>query len=228
MAIHRFVPYLDPNIPIIGLQSPRPEGLLANSASMDELAEKQLELIRSIQPQGPYSFLGHSLGGTVAYAVAAKLREQNERVDYLGLLDTYPAEIHQWLDPSVEEMNAEAEQEQFFNDILEEADVSLYQETQRLQQDIFANYRDAVRLLKPYKMPKFDGHLHVVVAEKDLLPYIQPQAQWQPLVAQLSITTMSDANHSNILSPKQLQKLGLILNTHIEHARQLKGADHVL
>ena len=221
-------PYLDPNIPIIGLQSPRPEGLLANSASMDELAEKQLELIRSIQPQGPYSFLGHSLGGTVAYAVAAKLREQNECVDYLGLLDTYPAEIHQWLDPSVEEMNAEAEQEQFFNDILEEADISLYQETQRLQQDIFANYRDAVRLLKPYKMPKFDGHLHVVVAEKDLLPYIQPQAQWEPLVAQLSITTMSDANHSNILSPKQLQKLGLILNTHIEHARQLKGADHVL
>ncbi len=151
--------YLHSDLPIIGLQSPRPDGLLANSTDMDELIEKQLEIIRSQQPTGPYTLLGYSLGGTVAYAVAAKLTEQGEKVDYLGLLDTYPAEIHQWLDLSVEEMNAEAEQEQlqFFNDILADADTALSEETRRLQEDIFANYRDAVRLLKPYKMPHFDG-----------------------------------------------------------------------
>lgn len=223
-------PYLDPSMPMIGLQSPRPDGLLATSSTLDELVEKQLAIIRTIQPHGPYYFLGYSLGGTVAYALAAKLLAQNEQVDYLGLLDTYPAEIHQWLDASAEDLHAEAEQEQlqFFNDVLDDADVSLCQETQRLQEDIFANYRDAVRLLKPFKMPKFNGHLHLVVAEKDLLSYIQPQAQWQPLVAQLSITTLPNADHSNVLSPSQLKTFGQTLNQYIMQARHIAEIDHVI
>ncbi|WP_151789618.1 non-ribosomal peptide synthetase [Acinetobacter nosocomialis] len=216
--------YLHPDLPIIGLQSPRPDGLLANSTDMDELVEKQLEIIRKQQPTGPYTLLGYSLGGTVAYAVAAKLIEQGEKVDYLGLLDTYPAEIHQWLDLSVEEMNAEAEQEQlqFFNDILADADTALSEETRRLQEDIFANYRDAVRLLKPYKMPQFNGELHLVVAEKDLLPYIQPEQQWSPLVKKLNIVRLSEADHTDILSPQQLETLGPILNRMICQARGLE------
>jgi len=216
--------YLHPDLPIIGLQSPRPDGLLANSTDMDELVEKQLEIIRKQQPTGPYTLLGYSLGGTVAYAVAAKLTEQGEKVDFLGLLDTYPAEIHQWLDLSVEEMNAEAEQEQlqFFNDILADADTALSEETRRLQEDIFANYRDAVRLLKPYKMPHFDGDLHLVVAEKDLLPYIQPEQQWSPLVKKLNIFRLSEADHTTVLSPEQLQILGPMLNSMICQARGLE------
>ncbi|WP_335977128.1 thioesterase domain-containing protein, partial [Acinetobacter calcoaceticus] len=216
--------YLHSDLPIIGLQSPRPDGLLANSANMDELVEKQLEIIRKQQPTGPYTLLGYSLGGTVAYAVAAKLTEQGEQVDFLGLLDTYPAEIHQWLDLSVEEMNAEAEQEQlqFFNDILVDADTALNEETRRLQEDIFANYRDAVRLLKPYKMPHFEGELHLVVAEKDLLPYIQPEQQWSPLVKKLNIVRLNDADHTDILSPQQLETLGPILNRMICQARDLE------
>jgi len=216
--------YLHSDLPIIGLQSPRPDGLLANSNDMDELVEKQLEIIRKQQPTGPYTLLGYSLGGTVAYAVAAKLTEQGEKVDYLGLLDTYPAEIHQWLDLSVEEMNAEAEQEQlqFFNDILADADTALSEETRRLQEDIFANYRDAVRLLKPYKMPQFNGELHLVVAEKDLLPYIQPEQQWSPLVKKLNIVRLSEADHTTVLSPEQLQILGPMLNSMICQARGLE------
>lgn len=75
--------YVHPDLPIIGLQSPRPDGLLANSTDMDELVEKQLEIIRKQQPTGPYTLLGYSLGGTVAYAVAAKLNEQGEKLIFL-------------------------------------------------------------------------------------------------------------------------------------------------
>lgn len=216
--------YLHPELPIIGLQSPRPDGLLATSQNLDELVEKQLEIICTQQPKGPYTLLGYSLGGTVAYAIAAKLRAQGEQIDYLGLLDTYPAEIHQWQEISAEEINAEVEQEQlqFFNDILVDADTSLGEETRRLQEDISANYRDAVRLLKPYRMPHFDGALHLVVAEKDLLPYIQPEAQWQPLVGQLHIYRLAEADHTNLLSPQHLQTLGPILNQAICLARKLE------
>lgn len=64
---------------------------MASSASMEELVQRQLSIIRREQAHGPYYLLGYSLGGTVAYAVAAQLRTQGEEVAFLGLLDTYPA-----------------------------------------------------------------------------------------------------------------------------------------
>lgn len=213
-------PYIDAEIGLIGLQSPRPDGLLARSESMQQLVSAQLEQIQALQPHGPYSLLGYSLGGTVAYSVAAALQAQGEQVDYLGLLDTYPAEIHQWQEESIEEKNAEAEQLQFFADLMLDADPELYAEATRMQEDIFANYRDAVRLLKPYQMPHFKGHLYLSVAERGLLNYIQPEQVWTPLVDRLTITSLAEASHSTILSPAQLKTLGPILNAQIVAARR--------
>ncbi|NHB57257.1 amino acid adenylation domain-containing protein [Acinetobacter sp. 194] len=209
--------YLDPEIPIIGFQSTRPNGLLAKCKSMDELIEKQIALLFLQQPQGPFRLLGYSLGGTIAYAIAVRLQELGYEVDYLGLLDTYPAEIHQWQEESVEEKNAEAEQMQFFADLMADADSDFHQQALKIQEDIFANYNDAVRLLKPYKMQKFNGKMHLYVACKDLLPYIQPQAQWTPLVNELEITYLEHVDHTNILSPEKLVHLGPILNQHIKN-----------
>jgi thioesterase domain-containing protein len=41
-----------------------------------------------VQPAGPYRLLGWSLGGRIAFAVAARLRALGHDVDFLGLLDT--------------------------------------------------------------------------------------------------------------------------------------------
>ena len=207
--------YLDAKLPIIGFQSPRPHGLLSSCQTMEELVEKQLSLLLQQQPEGPFRLLGYSLGGTIAYALAVKLQELGHQIEYLGLLDTYPAEIHQWQEESVEEKNAEAEQMQFFADLLTEADSDLHQQALQMQEDIFANYRDAVRLLKPYRMQKYNGKMHLYVACKDLLTYIQPETQWTPLVNELEITYLEDVDHTNILSPETLVQLGPILNQHI-------------
>ena len=44
--------------------------------------------IRSLQPNGPYHLMGHSLGGWIAYAVAQELTGQGEKVALLAMLDT--------------------------------------------------------------------------------------------------------------------------------------------
>jgi len=58
--------------------------------SVPEVAAQALTRIREAQPHGPYSLLGYSFGGLVAYEVAARLRAAGEEVRFLGLVDVLP------------------------------------------------------------------------------------------------------------------------------------------
>jgi thioesterase domain-containing protein/acyl carrier protein len=51
------------------------------------LADGLYERMRIIQPDGPYSLAGFSLGGLIAYELAGRLRADGQQVRWLGLLD---------------------------------------------------------------------------------------------------------------------------------------------
>lgn len=216
--------YLTNNQPIIGLQSPRPNGLIATSKTMDELLDKQLTVIRKEQPQGPYYLLGYSLGGTVAYGVATKLRAQGETVNFLGLLDTYPAEAHDWTDPQGAEaaLGAEREQEQLLSDAIagdnQEVDELLRKEKEAMLSQIFANYKDAVRLLSQTKTANYDGDITLFIAEQSLPDYIQPVKSWQKHVKNIDVHSLTHCSHENIMSPESLETLGPLLDKLLERA----------
>ena len=54
-----------------------------------ELAAHYVQLIIAEQRHGPYFLGGYSYGGLVAYEMASLLTEQNERVEFVGMLDTF-------------------------------------------------------------------------------------------------------------------------------------------
>ena len=56
--------------------------------TMEEKAAHYIALIQELQPQGPYHLLGWSFGGCLAYEVARRLRETDNAVGFLGLVDT--------------------------------------------------------------------------------------------------------------------------------------------
>jgi aspartate racemase len=64
------VRHLDPDRPVYGLQSPTLTDPTARFDTLDELATRYVQEIRSVQPRGPYHLLGYSLGGTIAHATA--------------------------------------------------------------------------------------------------------------------------------------------------------------
>ena len=207
--------YLGGDRPIVGLQSPRPNGPLALSASIDELCDRQIAILREVQPQGPYHLLGYSLGGTVAYGVAARLRRMGERVDFLGLLDTYPAEAHDWsgLGRTDADQAAEREQEQFLADALADVmDEELRREKRAMFGHVFGNYKDAVRLLSKARTPAYDGELTLFVAEKSLPPEIDPEDSWSGLVGRLTVHRLSHCSHEDIISPASLRIVGPLLD----------------
>ena len=55
-----------------------------------ELAAYYVQLISNEQRHGPYFLGGYSYGGLLAYEMACLLTEQNQRVELVAMIDTFP------------------------------------------------------------------------------------------------------------------------------------------
>ncbi len=86
------LPYLDPQRPLYGLQSPALTAPGSTPGTVRALAAEHLREIRRIQPHGPYHLLGWSFGGVLAQEMAVRLQADGEEVALLALLDGYPGQ----------------------------------------------------------------------------------------------------------------------------------------
>ena len=55
--------------------------------SIEEIASGYITEVRTVQPNGPYNFLGLSFGGIIAYEMARQLEANNDTVSLLCMLD---------------------------------------------------------------------------------------------------------------------------------------------
>jgi acetoacetyl-CoA synthetase len=82
------VQHLDTERPVYGVTVPLThEG---RRRTITEVAAESVARLREVQSSGPYSLLGYSFGGIVAYETATALRAAGEPVSYLGLIDVLP------------------------------------------------------------------------------------------------------------------------------------------
>lgn len=72
--------------PLYGIQTPSPNEL---PDTLDELAQSYIDEIEALVPDGPYHLLGWSLGGTIAHAMAVRLRAQGKQLASLVMLDSH-------------------------------------------------------------------------------------------------------------------------------------------
>ena len=202
--------YLDARWSLMGIQSPDVHGPLNESATLDEVCEAHLHTLRRVQPHGPYYFIGYSLGGTLAQAIAARLEAAGETVAFLGLLDTWPPETQNWdekrgvnvLDPRVlEEVNRE--RERFIAAQRQQAGV----EMEAMFDAIEANYASSVRLLATARSARFNGRATLFLATQTLLPGQDARRAWAPWTAELEIRPVACA-HVDIISPAMFEQIG--------------------
>jgi amino acid adenylation domain-containing protein len=78
---------LDPQRPIYGLQPRGIDGKQQPIERIEDMASYFIQVIQTVQPQGPYFILGYSFGGIVAFEIARQLTEQGKKVAFLGLVD---------------------------------------------------------------------------------------------------------------------------------------------
>src|SRR5262249_21415534 len=88
LGFHTLVKHLEVDRPIYGVEySVHPS--TPAKLRLEDLAEDYIREIRTIQPQGPYHFLGYSFGGLLAYEIAQQLLSKREPVAMLGMIDTF-------------------------------------------------------------------------------------------------------------------------------------------
>src|SRR4029078_5944530 len=56
--------------------------------TVEEMASAYVQHVRRWQPVGPYSLVGYSFGGLVAFEMARLLMGSGQEVELVGLLDT--------------------------------------------------------------------------------------------------------------------------------------------
>ncbi len=81
--------HLHNEIPVYGVQSIH---LVNNSfieRNLIDMAERYVNEILTVQPEGPYYLAGYCMGGTVALEIAQQLQRRGKSVAVLALLETY-------------------------------------------------------------------------------------------------------------------------------------------
>ncbi|GAC94989.1 polyketide synthase [Pseudozyma hubeiensis SY62] len=76
------------SLSIYGFDSPYLGHTEAWSRGIAELIDRFVELLRSVQPQGPYKLAGWSIGGIFALEVARRLLSAGQEIAFVGFIDT--------------------------------------------------------------------------------------------------------------------------------------------
>jgi amino acid adenylation domain-containing protein len=80
--------HLDPEQPVYGLQAKGLNGTDQPLETIEEIAAYYVSEIQTVDPHGPYSLAGFSLGGTIAFEMGRQLSASGKQVCFLGLLDS--------------------------------------------------------------------------------------------------------------------------------------------
>lgn len=80
---------LNSNRTVYGIQARGLSGKEHFHNSIYKMANDYVEVIKSVQPKGPYNIGGYCMGGTAAFEVAQQLLAQGEEVQNVFLIETY-------------------------------------------------------------------------------------------------------------------------------------------
>lgn len=81
--------YLGEDQPFYGFQAIGLDGKTSPLETVETMASAYIEVLRSVQPQGPYFLGGGSSGGVIAFEMARQLEAEGKTVGMVALLDTY-------------------------------------------------------------------------------------------------------------------------------------------
>ena len=88
--------HFGPQQPLYGLQSVGIDGDQEPLTSVEAMARHYVNLVRSVQPKGPYHLFGWSFGGVVSYEMARLLKAEGENIPLLAMVDSFVPTEHKY------------------------------------------------------------------------------------------------------------------------------------
>lgn len=89
LMFYPMIKHLDADQPVYGLQAQGLDGNMPTFTSIEEVAKAYVDEVIADRPNGPYAFIGYSLGGIIGLEMAKQLQKLGNEVKFLGVVDTY-------------------------------------------------------------------------------------------------------------------------------------------
>jgi len=229
---------LIPDRPFFGLQSIDIEDREQSSDfSIEERASVYIESVRKVQARGPYLLGGWSFGGYVAYEMARQLRQQEQEVSLLALLDI-PAQINveqpmqrddaelllsigndaiQYEHPSLmlsfSEIDRVPQNERIAHilEVLTKAKVLPPHITLQQVRNYLRSYRSRDAALRRYRLAPYDGAITLIrTAERTATEQDLGWSALSPFPVEVHFVP---GNHHNMIYPPHVEGLAGILRS---------------
>lgn len=190
--------HLDPEQPVYGLESLDLDEEQKLHNKVEDMAAYYIEVMQTVQPEGPYLIGGWSFGGLVAFEIAQQLQAQGQEVSLLMLLDTPPFTEY-------EELN-EADDLIFLKDLLArnngailgippELDVA---QAQRLLQ-VFKGH---ILAANDYNPQPYAGKVTLFLAEEGIAEdSLSSIAGWEKLTQGVDVHWIPGDHHTMVTKP---------------------------
>jgi thioesterase domain-containing protein len=217
--------------PIYGLQA---SGIAAEASlpsSVEEIAEDYVNIMREVQPTGPYHLLGWSIGGLVSYEMACRLQQADEDVALLALLDSYPP-LPMYELPVINEQEAIEQMAELIGLDAKDlhgkpVDVATIIDTARRVGHVLGAFEveQAERMLRlgrhyallapRYRPGNFHGNLLLFVATEGRLERFSPEL-WAPYITGSIAVHEIQCRHAHMTDPTPLAAIGRLLERHLQ------------
>jgi enterobactin synthetase component F len=214
----KLIRHTPPDQPIYGLQARNLVQREMRPHTLDEMAADYLNLMRKIQPVGPYHLLGWSFGGLVAHAIATQLQSTGHEVALLALLDCYPPEHEAFAEDS-DTLSSQVEINPIRDllDILRREGLSTLKEHH--YEAIMDTFRNNTRLGKSFVPQRFHGDISLFVANRTAAS--PPIDAWRPYVGGEIRLHFIDCAHENMMDPEPAAKIGSVLTSELNRQRAI-------
>lgn len=194
--------------------------------AVEDMATRALTDLRQIQPHGPYRLTGFSFDGLVAYEVAARLAQQGELTEFLGLIDTGTPEMEQMqalTNPSfIQRIRLHVHYSRHFPVIRrarylwERVRLSILVRTRRQQRN--PHYETLIRLVQPYRPPSYGGAVTLFRAAGEDSNLIDPLMGWSRFVSQdIQVIEIGGLHLDLVRAPVGVRQLGQSLGACLSH-----------
>ncbi|MFC8313030.1 amino acid adenylation domain-containing protein [Gordonia sp. NPDC057258] len=218
-----------PGRPVYGLQAPQIGGETPGPTTIDEIARRYADEIRTVQPEGPYHLLGWSLGGVIAHAIAAEMRAAGSEVALLAMLDTEadgvdssaittvtPGELISNLGPvlGIDYVSADATAEQAAEQIAERLGAGFGIDAATIERLTDA-YNLLIRATGDWDPPVVDTDVLYFTAVRDRRPDALGANGWGRYVRG-SITNVDiDTHHLGMTEDEAIRQIAAVLDDHL-------------
>jgi amino acid adenylation domain-containing protein len=215
--------HLASDLPLVAIRARGLHGAEQLPGSMETMAADYLQAIRTVQPEGPYTLGGWSLGGLVAYEMAQQILRAGQALSRLILLDTTIPESATNLVPATEVMNVgmeygialtleqlgqlpAAQQLQFLWEHAKQLGVitedAPAEAIARVLEDLRSLFHHHVKLANAYRLAPLAGHIDLFRPTQTpcALP-VAPDRGWRHLAQHVTVHFVPGHHHSMVQSP---------------------------